>query len=351
MRIISILIFIVLFPIISFSQLGGNSTYAFLNLPLSARIAASGGSLTPVWDDDINLTIQNPSLLNSSMSNQFVLNYVNYFSDIKYGGVSYAKRYDKYGNFSAGVMNISYGDFIEADQTGAILGTFSATETVFNVMWSKPIDSLFQFGVNLKGIISSLEKYQSFGVAADVGVTYHNKSGLFATSLVIKNFGKQLTTYYTEGNTEPLPMNVQLGFSKRLNHAPFRFSVVFQHLEKFDMSYASPISQNEIIDPITGEAKSKNRFADVSEKMFNHLILVAEFIPSKNFFATIAYNAQRRSEMSISTKSGTVGFSLGIGVNISKFRFSFGHARYHLAGASNHFTLSTDLSKFYKRKN
>ena len=348
MRIGLILIIVGLLPIIGFSQIGGNSTFQFLNLPVSARVAAGGGSILPVWDDDLNLTSQNPSLLNSSMSNKFTLNYVSYISDINYGGFNYARSFDKYGNFSLGFTTIDYGDFLSSDVTGEITGTFSANETALNLMWSKPIDSLFQFGINIKGISSSLENYQSYGIAADIGLTYHKQN--FTASLVMKNLGRQLKTYYTEGNSEPLPFNVQMGFSQKLNHAPFRFSVILQHLEKFDLSYINPVDQNQIIDPISGEVQNNNKIADFGKKAFNHIILAAEFIPSKNFFFTLAYNAQRRNEMSISTKSGTVGFSWGLGVNISKFRFSFGRARYHLAGASNHFSISTNLSQFYKKK-
>ena len=83
--------------------------------------------------------------------------------------------------------------------------------------------------------------------------------------------------------------------------------------------------------------------------MFDHLIIAAEFLPSEHFFAIVAYNAQRRNEMTISTKSGTVGFSWGVGMRYDKFSFSYGRARYHLAGGSNHFTLTTNLSSFYRK--
>ncbi len=348
MRKVLIVLIVALLPILGSSQIGGNSTFQFLNLPVSARVAAGGGNIYPVWDDDLNLTAQNPSLLNSSMSNVFTLNYVSYISDINYGGFNYARNFDKIGNLSLGLTTIDYGDFNSADETGLITGTFSANETALNLMWSKAIDSLFQFGINIKGISSSLENYQSYGLAADAGVTYHKQN--FAASLVMRNLGRQLKTYYTEGNIEPLPFNVQMGFSQKLNHAPFRFSLMIQHLEKFDLSYINPVDQNQIIDPISGEIQNSNKIADFGKKAFNHIILAAEFIPSKNFFVSLAYNAQRRNEMSISTKSGTVGFSWGLGLNISKFKFSFGHARYHLSGASNHFSISTNLSQFYKHQ-
>jgi len=201
-----------IFP--AFAQVGGQSTFAFLDLPTSARVASMGGNLVSIWDDDLNLTSQNPALLNKSMSNTFNLNYVDYFSDIQFGNVNIAKSFPKYGNFSAGFMYIDYGDFIRADNTGQQVGDFTASEIAFNIMWSMAIDSSFQFGANIKGINSTLETYFANGAALDLGLSYHNFSGLFTASFVLKNIGYQFHTYYSEGSRENLPFEIEAGFSK-----------------------------------------------------------------------------------------------------------------------------------------
>jgi len=36
-------------------------------------------------------------------------------------------------------------------------------------------------------------------------------------------------------------------------------------------------------------------------------------------------------------------------MKINKYRFSYGRSTYHLSGASNHFSLSVNLSEFYKK--
>ena len=50
--------------------------------------------------------------------------------------------------------------------------------------------------------------------------------------------------------------------------------------------------------------------------------------------------------MAIEEKGGMVGFSYGFGMKIKKFRISYGRATYHLAGASNHFSVTMNLSEF-----
>ena len=80
-----------------------------------------------------------------------------------------------------------------------------------------------------------------------------------------------------------------------------------------------------------------------------HVIFGVEFIPVKNLYVRVGYNYRRRKEMLIESKTSTVGISWGFGIKISKFYLSYGRATYHLAGASDHFSISTDLDSFKKK--
>jgi hypothetical protein len=44
-----------------------------------------------------------------------------------------------------------------------------------------------------------------------------------------------------------------------------------------------------------------------------------------------------------------VGFSWGIGVKVSKFKISYGHPTYHMAGGGNYFSLSMNLDELSKK--
>ena len=55
--------------------------------------------------------------------------------------------------------------------------------------------------------------------------------------------------------------------------------------------------------------------------------------------------------MKVNSHPGMVGFSMGFGFRVSKFHFTFGRASYHLAGGTNHFSLTTNLSEFYRKAN
>ncbi|NOZ47078.1 MAG: type IX secretion system protein PorQ [Chlorobi bacterium] len=341
-------IFFVIITFFSFGQQGGSSVYQFLNLTNSARVAALGGVVNAIQDDDLNLSYDNPSLLNSSMSNNLVINYVNYFSDINYGYVGFAKSFNKIGNFSTGIHFINYGEFIQADEVGTINGSFKAAEYALSLMYSRKIDSAFSIGINVKPVYSKLEIYDSYGLVADIGLNYTGESRLFTAAFVIKNIGSQITPYRAN-HYEPVPFNIQAGISQKLAHAPFRLSLVANHLEKYDLTYTNPVVGSNLL--VSDNTEAKNDFLkDNADKIMRHIIVGVEILPTPNFYINLGYNYRRRQELKIDTRTYTVGFSWGFGIKVSKFRLSYGRATYHLAGASNHFSLSTNMSDFYRKR-
>ena len=74
--------FLTLAPYTIFCQIGGTAVNSVLDIPSSARVAALGGNQIAVYDDDLNLGIYNPALLNKGMANQLTLSYLDWFSDI-----------------------------------------------------------------------------------------------------------------------------------------------------------------------------------------------------------------------------------------------------------------------------
>lgn len=341
---------IVIFLFIAFctkAQIGGSYTFAFLDLPNSARIAALGGDPLAIKDNDLSLCLANPSLLTPRMTDQIALSFVNYFDGINYGFVSYAKDFKKIGMFDASLQYIDYGTFVQADDAGNTYGNFYAGEYSFNLGWGRQLDSSFSIGANLKNIYSDLDKYKSYGIAVDVSGTYSSSKRQFTASLLAMNIGRQLK-YYTVGNEEPLPYQLQLALSKKLAHAPLRLSLILTHLEKWDLTYKDP-SDTTTVDPLTGDKITKNKYGVFLDKAMRHVVIGAEFLPTKNFSIMGSYNYERRQELKDPVKVSTVGFSWGFGLRIKQFNLSYARARYHLAGSPNNITISTNLRNFERK--
>ncbi len=327
-------------------QTGGTNTWEFLNLTSSARIASLGGKNVSLRDGDLNLVFHNPALLDSTMNNHLLLNYVNYFTDINFGYASYAYHHSKLGSFAAGIHYINYGKFTGADETGIITGDFTAAENSINLSWAMPVDTLLSIGATVKTINSSFEQYRSFGFALDAGINYFNPAQLFSVSLVMKNLGTQLTTWYPGGESESLPFELQLGITKQLAHAPFRFSLLYQHLQDFNLNQVKTSEREAAEEPSSFSAKAER----LGNELLRHLVFGVEFIPVESLSLHAGYNNLRRHELKIDERASTVGFSWGFGLQINRFRIGLGRARYHLAGSSGHFSFSTNLSSFYSRQ-
>ncbi len=332
-----------------FAQIGGNSTYTFLNLSNSARVAALGGQSISINDNDFNFVYHNPALLNSKMAKNAIYNYVHYFSDINYSYCAYADTFKRVGTVAAGIHYMNYGKFTKANEFGNITGKFKAYEIAFNMFYARPVfDSLLTAGINLKTIYSQLETYTSYGVAFDFGLNYQSADRLLSVSFVAKNIGTQLKPYY-ENNFEPLPFDLQLAVSQKLEHAPIRLSLLLHNLHIWDLTYDKKSNQPYSATPNNNSNNEKYNF-NIADNILRHSIVSAEFIPTKNFILMLGYNHKRRKEMAVETRPFLVGFSAGVFIKISKIRFSYGFAVYHLAGASQHFSINLNLSDFYKKK-
>ena len=336
-------IFSLLFVIvnISFAQIGGENTFAVLDFNPSVRTTAMGGELISIIDNDVDITATNPALLNSKMHKQISFSFIDYFNDINAVAVNYAIELEKLGVLFLGIKALNYGQFVLTDETGVELGKFSANEQVLTVGISKQLNEEFIIGVNLNFINSKLEQYSSFGLSSNIGLTYYNDEQKICISVLAKDFGRQLSSYTDE--KENLPFQLQMGVSKQLAHLPFRFSIVAHHLNKFDITnnYLEPT----VTDPISGE-KIANEDS-FGKKILRHFVLGGELNPGrKNLFIRGGFNFQRRQDMQLSTSPLLVGFSWGLGFKISKFQLNYSRATYHLAGASNNFSFSTNLSSF-----
>ena len=317
------------------AQTGGDNTYEFLNLSHSAFATATGGLTVSQGRSDLSLPYFNPALLDRTMDNDVSLSFSSWFAGIQYGYVSYAMDTEKAGTFAGGVSFISHGRFTGADAAGNITGSFSAAEYAFNIIWSWQIDSSFTAGINIKPVLSHLERYFSAGLCVDIGAAYHNDQLLFDAGLVIRNAGFQIRTYTGEGG-EPLPFEIIAGATKRLAHAPFRFSLTVRHLEKPDMTH----------DYDTEDDRGPG---GTGENILRHLILGVELLPSDSFWIGAGLNYQRRAEMRLEQRAGTAGLTAGFGIRTKTFELAYGREAFHPAGGTNHLTLTLRTDMMLKR--
>lgn len=350
-KVLLFLAFIPLFGSLSMAQIGGSHTYEFLNLSNSARIAGLGGNVLAIKDNDMTLTLANPSLITPEMNNNLSFSFVNYFSGgANYGYAMYSRTFKNAGSFVGTFQFIDYGKFTETDAAGNTYGTFGASEYALNIGWARKLSPVFFLGANGKLIYSQLESYKSFGIAVDVAGTYASLDETFTASLIGRNIGAQIVTY-RPGNRESLPFELQIAMSQKLRHIPVRFSEILTHLEKWDLTYTDPSDPANQKDPITGETKEKTGAAKFADQLMRHIVLGAEVTIAKTFSIRLGYNYERRQELKLYSKPGLAGFSLGFGLRVKMFDISYTRATFQAGSPNpNYITVSVNLQQFSKKK-
>ena len=329
---------LILFVNTIFAQIGGNGVYQFLNLISSPRQAALGGKTITNFDYDVNQPLFNPASINPEMDGKLALNYGNYFGDVSYGTAAYAYTYDRHiQTFHAGITYINYGKFDGRDENGTATNEFSGSEIAISLGYSYNVpNTKLYLGGNAKLISSSLETYNSFGIATDIGAIYTNEKSNVNYALVLRNFGTQISTY--AGTREKLPFEIVAGISQELENVPVRWHLTLENLQKWNVSFENPARATQTID---GEP--------IPEKVtflgnaFRHVIFGVEIFPKKAFNVRLSYNFRRASELKIIEQRTFSGISAGFGIRFSKFRFDYSHSRYTLAANTSLFGLMINL--------
>ena len=327
------------------AQVGGASTNSFINLTPSAQVAALGGKMNAVTGNDASLSFYNPGLLDSAANNQMSFSFVDLFAGVRYGYVAYSRSQRNVGSFAAGIYYINYGKFTEADILGIITGDYTAAEYAFNFSYSRQLrwlDSTLHVGVNIKPLLSVFERYTSYGLLGDIGVTFRHPNKLFTAAAVARNFGGQLTPY-SDGDREPIPFELQLGLSQRLQYAPLQFSLVIQQLQALRLGH-NKVNENPAPgQPVVTEEDLKKGFELALDEAMRRLIIGVELFPFQGLTIRAGYNYNRRQDMKVDTRPAMVGFSWGVGINLTRVNINYAQSIWHLSGASNHLSLSVKL--------
>lgn len=316
--------------------LGGKAAYSFLNLPSSPMQAAAGGVTISYRGEDVGWSAGNPALLHRGYDRQ-----VNAaFNALLAGTKGYALTGTWFSEklqttFGGNVNYLDYGSLPNTDAAGNVMGEFRPVDFVVQASAAKHYLQRWSYGLTLKFIHSSYGQYRSSAVAADIGVLYHDTSSRLSAAVVVKNMGAQLKTY--AGETEELPFDLQAGLTKRLEKAPFGFSLTAQHLQTFDIFYRDTAfnRDNNISSP-----------SSTLSKLVTHLVLATHVYINQSVEATVGYNFLKRQQLAEgSESSGLTGFSAGMRIHFPRLQVVFARAAYQKGVASNQIGITLFLDK------
>lgn len=339
-RTFAILFSFVLLPLFANAE-AGKGAYRFLNLPYDAKLAGLGGENVSLQASDVNMIQVNPALLSADVHNKLSVSYLNYIDDANAAFVAYSYTRDSLNFFGVTSCFMGYGDLQGYDEFGNETDKFKAGDFCLGLVYARYLGANMKLGVAVKPVYSHIEDYSSFGLSFDVGFNYYNKEKLFSAGIAARNYGAQLVKYYESAHRQSLPFNLQLGITKGLAHAPFRFSVTYDRLNDWNLDYDRQVKKKDVIgeEPDESEIKAGDMF-------FRHLIFGVDILFNKNFYLEAGYNHRRKREFMLAESRGGNGFSFGAGLKVYAFSLDLAYAMY--APAANTFTLSLsmDIEKF-----
>ncbi|MBU2018233.1 MAG: type IX secretion system protein PorQ [Bacteroidetes bacterium] len=327
------------------SQQGGNYGFTFLDQPFSARGLALGTDFISVRDQDVSLSIANPSLINKLQHNRLAFNQALLPSGVNQGMLNYSRNL-KNDIVAAGALRyVNYGKITRRDEIGNDLGTFQPSDWDLTFAASKPMSPNFTLGLASHFIFSQIDSYKAFGISLDFAGAYYNEDQELLITGLVKNAGYQLKGYLPKSR-DPLPVELQAAISKKLNHAPFRFSLLAHHLNRWDLTYVDP-NAKPTIDALTGDTIPVP-VAGFFEKLGRHFTYQVEVLITENIHFRTAFDYHQRQEMKLAQRPGLSGLSFGLGLWFSKFSLDYGFGIVSKAGFQHLITLQTDLSKWKK---
>ncbi|MCF6351169.1 MAG: type IX secretion system protein PorQ [Flavobacteriaceae bacterium] len=322
----------------TFSQVGGETIFNFLNVPTSARQAALGGKVLTLYDD-VNQPIWNPSTINQELDNKISINYVNFLADINYGSVNFAHFFSKrFGTLHGGITFVDYGEFIAADENGIETGTFKSRDLAASIGYARNLPwSDFYVGANFKLINSTIDTYTSSGAAFDFALLYYNYQKPYVITAVVRNLGYQINAF--DEIREPLPLAIEIGASYKLENIPLKWHFTIDNLQQWNVSVENPSDAESNIG-----GNTSNKKITFLNNTFRHFIVGAEFFPDRGFNLRFGYNFRRARELRLTEIRTFSGFTAGFGIKLGKMRFNYAFSKYHPTSNSSTFSLQIDLN-------
>lgn len=306
---------ILLLSVLTTKAQESQTAYNFLRLPVSAHVAALGGDNTTLIEDDPTLIFHNPALINNVTDRTMNLNLMTYMKGATTASASYMQAAGERGTWGVIGQYMGYGSMKETTASGQQTGEFSAKDIAVGGSFAYALSERFTGGITAKFIVSYIGQYNSLAAGVDLGLNYYNAETDLSLSAVARNLGGQLSAY--EDDFERMPLDLQVGITKRLLRSPLRLSASLVRLNDWEYGFGK------------------------------HIVIGADLLLSQQFYIAAGYNALRAAEMKIQEGDGSsahgAGLSIGAGLQLQKLKLNVAYAKYHVSASSLVFNISYAL--------
>ncbi len=281
--------------------------YSFLRLPVSAHVAAVGGDNITLTEDDPTVIFHNPALISNVSDKSINVNFMTYMQGTNTASASFVKVAGDRSTWGVSAQYMAYGSIKEMTASNVQTGTFSPKDIALAGTFAYMLSNRISGGITGRFISSTIGSYSSAAVAFDLGLNYFHEEKGWSLSAVAKNVGGQVKAY--DDDFERIPIDLQLGVSKKLIGSPLTLHATLSRLNNWDQGF------------------------------IKHVAVGADVYLGDMVYLAAGYNFRRSSEMKITDTEGGdsnhgAGLSLGAGLQLQRFKLQIGYGKYHVSASS-----------------
>lgn len=299
------------------------TSFPLLQVAPSARTAALGGSFVAVTDGDVNALFHNPAIPGRETSRTASVSYLNHLSDLNVGSVAYSHTARGLSTtFHGGLRFAHWGSFEGRDRFGNRTDDFGAGSAILTVGGARPLGTRARYGANLHLMHASIEEARAVALALDLGGLYRVPERQLALGVSLRHLGGMLSSF--SDRREELPLDLQVGLSKRLAHLPLLLTATAYDLTNLSRG-------------ITG--------GETADHVLGHLTFGAELQPGDVLRFRIGYNHRRSKELALTDRFDLAGVGLGFGLTVSALTVDYAYNSWSSLGGLHQFSLKADLAE------
>jgi hypothetical protein len=280
-----------------------------------------GGAFTAVADGDVNAMFYNPAVPGPATSRTPSVSYLNHLTDINAGTLAYSQTLSgAETTLSGGLRFVHWGTFQRRNEVGERTGTFSAQDAVLTVGAARALGPRLRYGANVHLLYAQIDQAQATAAATDLGVLYRVPTYQLTVGASLRHLGVSIEGFGRRDVT--LPLDLQLGVSKRLAHLPLRLSIT-----AYDLT--------ELGTGVEG--------GSTTDHVLGHLTFGGEMHLGEALRLRLGYNHRRSRDLSLADQFDLGGLGGGFGVAVGGIAVDYAYNSWSKLGGLHQFTVRADL--------
>jgi len=275
--------------------------YDFLRTLVGARPSAMAGAFVGMVGDVHNMAY-NPAGLAFINDKRGTVSYLNHLLDFNSGFLAFAQDFGG-GSVGLALSFVDFGQFDRRNELDEKIGEFGSSGLSLSASYARFVFTNVSFGATGKYIRFGIDSFAANAVAADFGVNWRFPDLDLVFGLAVQNIGTTTSAFIQ--TKEDLPLNFQLGLSKRLAHLPVLLS-------------------GALI-----------KYKDDSV----NLRIGGEISFTEQLKVRIGYNTLGQDQKVDSGLDKIAGVSFGLGFQVNKFEIDYSLSSFGEVGSLNRFSL------------